>query len=166
MGFPVDYLRQLNFAVGWQPGRLLVQTGWDIAAFWLPVRIQGYLSLQGGVYARCTALFSSCFDETSAAFSLVHTGHYSALISWYVRGSWVPRKAEVDGNPDISDWLVGGGLALATSRWVRVRVGLATEMRHSSPLLGRTVFEAQFVVQPFHRRPPTNRVAQDSPRGQ
>ncbi len=158
MSFPNDYLRQLNLSVGWQPSTILLQSGWDIAAFWLPIRIQGYLSLQGGIYARCTELFGSCFGQTSPTFSLTHTGHYSALLSWYARTSWVPRKAEVDGEVDVSDWYLGGGLALATSKFVRLRVGLASELRHRSPLLGKTVFESQLVVQPFRRRIPSSRV--------
>ena len=161
MDFPGDYLRQLNFSVAWQPSAIFLQAGWDVAAFWLPIRIQGYLSLQGGVYTRCADLRGVCFDDISPAFSMIHTGHYSALLSWYMRASWVPRKAEVDGAIDVSDWLLGGGLALAMSKFVRVRVGLASELRHRSPLLGTTVFEGQIVVQPFHRRLAAGTVERD-----
>ncbi|MFQ5927834.1 MAG: hypothetical protein ACE5MH_10425, partial [Terriglobia bacterium] len=151
MDFPVDYLRQFNFALAWQPGRLLLQLGWDVPAFWLPVRLDGYLSFNAGVYGRCSQLFTSCFAATSPAFAAVHTAHYSRLFSWYIRFSWIPRKSEVDEALNESDWLIGAGLALAPSRVMRLRFGLDTELRHTSPLLGESRFAFQLVVQPFQR---------------
>ncbi len=152
MEFPGDYLRQFNFASTWQPGRLLLQLGWDVPAFWLPIRLDGYLSFNVGVYGRCSELFSSCFEATSPALAVVHTAHYSRLFSWYIRGSWIPRKREVDDALDESDWLMGAGLALAPSKVVRLRFGLDTELRHTAPLLGESRFAVQVVVQPFQRR--------------
>ena len=154
MDFPGDYFRQFNFAFTWQPGRILFQLGWDVPAFWLPLRLDGYLSLNGGIYVRCSDLFESCFDATSPAFAVVHTAHYSHLLSWYIRFSWIPLKKEVDEVPEESDWLIGAGLALSPSKTVRVRLGLDSELRHTSPLFGETRFALQFILQPFRRGAP------------
>ncbi len=154
MEFPGDYLRQFNFAFTWQPGRLFLQLGWDLPAFWLPIRLDGYLSLSAGVYTRCSQVFSSCFASTSPTLSAIHTAHYSRLLSWYLRVSWIGRKAEVDEVPGESDWLVGAGLALAPSKGLRVRFGLDSELRHTSPLFGSTRFTVQFVIEPFHKSAP------------
>ena len=74
---------------------------------------------------------------------------------------WVRHPKEIDPDTakpimkvdgiNVSDWFIGGGLALAVSKFVRVRVGLASELLHRSPLLGATVFEGQFIWQPFRR---------------
>lgn len=137
----------------------LLQLGWDVPAFWLPIRLDGYLSFNVGVYGRCSQLFSSCFEATSPALAVVHTAHYSRLFSWYIRGSWIPRKREVDDALDESDWLMGAGLALAPSKVVRLRFGLDTELRHTAPLLGESRFAVQVVVQPFQRGAPAGQSA-------
>lgn len=153
---PVDYLNLLNVWTTVHANRAtLVQFGFEVPAFWLPIRVPGYLELHAGWYWRCANVFTNCFGAgATAAFSAVHTGHYNSAFSWYGRLSYVPRRAEVMGDSTLADFAVGGGLSLVPAslnapvpfKWLRVRLGLTTGATFAGPRLGRVVWELQIAL--------------------
>ena len=133
----------------------LVQFGFEVPAFWIPIRVPGYLELPAGWYWRCANVVTDCFGgRTSAAFSAVHTGHYNRAFSWYGRLSYVPRRAEVTGDSTLADFAVGGGLSLVPAslnasrplKWLRIRLGLSTGATFAGPRLGRVAWELQIAL--------------------
>ncbi len=150
------WFRLANAWLTWYPDRaVMLQAGVTVPAFWLPIRLPGYLEAQAGVYSRCKST-DSCFDldETSFAASLLHTGHYNHAFSWYARLSFIPRRRQVDRTDTGSDWFISGGLSLIpvslNTPWFfdwldpfRVRLGIATELASGGPRLSDSVWELQ-----------------------
>jgi hypothetical protein len=134
------YLDLVRVWLTWNAGTSLwLQTGSVVPAFWLPTRLPGYLALQLGAYTACSDVVRTCGDRWSFVGSLMHTGHYYALITWYARVSFVPRRDRVHGE-ESADWLIGGGVALSLPPF-RVRFGLNTDLRKRGIVPGATTWE-------------------------
>jgi hypothetical protein len=122
-------------------------TGLVVPAFrshGLPIRLGGFLELHAGVSCawRCRAM--------SPMFGVLQEGNFSSQISWYVRGSWTPRRPEVVRRADASEFLVGGGVSLLPMissntfrviNIVRLRAGLRLEPFQGKDLLRRVRWE-------------------------
>ncbi len=139
----------IKASVTWHTGDgIMAQAAIEIPAFWLPTRLPGFLEFHVGAYAGCTDLTTSCGRRWSPALSLMHTGDYYALASWYVRASWVPRIDAVQGDTptmrssetDRTEWLISGGLSLALPPF-RLRLGLVTDLRKTGIQPGVTTWE-------------------------
>ena len=125
-------------------------TGMVVPAFrshGLPIRLGGFLELQAGVTCgwRCRAM--------SPSFSVLQGSHWNAMLSWYVTGSWVPRRAEVTQTPDAGEFSIGGGVSLLPSispntfqfiNIVRIRAGLRFDPLRGKDLLNRARWELNF----------------------
>jgi len=131
-----------------------IYTGIVVPAFrshGLPVRLGGFLELHAGIN------FNECCRrrEFSPAFSLLQEGHRNSYVSYYVTGSWVPRRKEVTGNPDAGEFSVGVGASLLPKIWentarimnvIRIRAGIRFDPLHGKDILDRVRWELHFAV--------------------
>ncbi len=62
----------------------------------IPVRLPGFLELHAGIYGRR----SSFFDKGARSFSLslLFERYWRNYLSWYLQGSWVPKRGTVDAD--------------------------------------------------------------------
>jgi hypothetical protein len=125
-----------------------VYTGLVIPAFrnhGFPIRTGGFMELQIGA--------NKSFHrngDVSPTFRLLHQGHRNSLVSWYVSGSWVPRRPHVVRDPDAGEFSISGGGSLLPvlltkingfPNVLRLRGGLRLDPFQGGNLLNRARWE-------------------------
>ena len=115
----------------------------------LPVRLGGFLELHAGINCgwNCRKL--------SPTFAALHEGHRNSIVSWYVTGSWTPRRREVTDDPDVGEFSIGGGASLlpiiktntmTVMNVLRIRTGIRFDPLRGDDLLSRVRWELHLAI--------------------
>ena len=148
-----DVLKLVTWGATGYPGDAYeLYGGLVIPAIPFIFRLPGYSEFQFGVYR------PNFWGRASASFSAawVWENHRNALISWYRKVSYIPRRREVLGT-DAADFGLGIGVSFlpaiqrksgATDPFnaLRIRIGLRLDVDHPEDALRRVGWEIQVQV--------------------
>lgn len=114
-----DWLRLVTYGITrYGAGAWDVHLGFVVPAYrshWVPVRLPGFVELQGGRYT--SNLSDPSGPHSSYIVSLNWEMHRNAWFAGYLRPSWVPKRSEAmchcsDPADRFSDFSIGGGVSL------------------------------------------------------
>jgi hypothetical protein len=148
-----DVLKLVTWGVTGYPGDAYeVYGGFVLPAIPFIFRLPGFSEFQFGVYR------PNFWAQASSSFSAawVWENHRNALISWYRKVSYIPRRREVLGT-DAADFGLGVGVSFlpmiqrksgATDPFnaLRIRIGLRLDVDHPEDALHRVGWEIQVQV--------------------
>ena len=150
---PGDVLKLLTWGVtGYPADAYELYGGFVVPALPFIFRLPGYSEFQFGVYR------PNFWAKASSSFSAawVWENHRNALISWYRKVSYIPRRREVLGT-DAADFGLGIGVSFLPTiqrksgatdplNVLRIRVGLRLDVAHPEDALRRVGWEIQVQV--------------------